>query len=500
MHIFSIILMANTVRNELSKEDGIQNALEFFRSEGISKLYVESFRDGVFIEKELLISLRDRFEAEGFTVCGCVTTTGLPKASDHWNAVACYSVQSVRDKLAEIFTRTAEVFDTIMIDDFLFTDCRCEECEKKRGGRNFDEYVPTMLNRISREYILKPAHDINPKCKVIIKYPLWYEDFQKRGYDVIRQTRDFDLIWAGNESREPDSAEWGRYPQTQSFYMMAWDMRIGGKKCGGGWYDTLTTLPPTYLEQARQTVLGHAKESMLFSYDRLRHDENGINDAEVLKKEIPGLIRLSDLIANKKINGVSVPKTPACDNLTGKEGYLSSFIGMIGIPVDPDIALRDSVPTFLGAQAAGFTGADEYVENQIAKGNHVAMSKEFAEYFALTPDEIGGIENLDTKGDCWNICDLPQERLDALRDYLTLPIGVKFRAPSRVALNLYDDDMEVVQNFNDFEVKVTLDVFGRSKKNRSIALVLSGDQTVGFEKNGSEYTLTIPPRTLALLN
>ena len=36
---------------------------------------------------------------------------------------------------------------------------------------------------------------------------------------------------------------------------------IGAEKCGGGWYDPSGTTEKTYVEQARQTILGGARES-----------------------------------------------------------------------------------------------------------------------------------------------------------------------------------------------------------------------------------------------
>ena len=50
---------------------------------------------------------------------------------------------------------------------------------------------------------------------------------------------------------------------------MRWLGGIGGAKCGGGWFDPYGTTEATYLEQARQTVLGGARESMLFCYGSL---------------------------------------------------------------------------------------------------------------------------------------------------------------------------------------------------------------------------------------
>jgi hypothetical protein len=51
---------------------------------------------------------------------------------------------------------------------------------------------------------------------------------------------------------------------------LRWLGGIGGAKCGGGWYDWLGTTERTYIEQARQTILGGARESMLFCYGGLQ--------------------------------------------------------------------------------------------------------------------------------------------------------------------------------------------------------------------------------------
>ena len=33
-------------------------------------------------------------------------------------------------------------------------------------------------------------------------YPQWYDRFHERGYEVTRQTEDFDRIWVGTETRD----------------------------------------------------------------------------------------------------------------------------------------------------------------------------------------------------------------------------------------------------------------------------------------------------------
>lgn len=46
---------------------------------------------------------------------------------------------------------------------------------------------------------------------------------------------------------------------------MRWLGGLGRDKCGGGWFDPYGTRPPTYIEQARQTVLAGACESVLLT-------------------------------------------------------------------------------------------------------------------------------------------------------------------------------------------------------------------------------------------
>lgn len=496
MHLFSTLFTAQSVDRDLRTEEGLQRCIAWCKESKLQKVYIESFRNGLFIEQELLEKARDRFQAEGFLVHGCVTPTGLPKVSNNWKDGGCYSYPPTQALMEAIFRRTAAVFDTVMIDDFLFTDCTCEECDKARGERSFADFHADLMHEMSVRCILRPAHEVNPKCKVIIKYPLWYENFHKNGYETVRQTRDFDLIWAGTETREPDAERWGRYPQTQGFYMMAWDVKLGKGKCMGGWYDPYTTTPPTYLEQARQTILGHAKETMLFCFRSLEEEQPGMDDTAALRKERPGLDELAYLTENKAIVGVSVPKQPDVD--AAEERYLSSFYGMLGIPVCPETELDEGAKSvLLGAQALGYPGVRDYVLAMREKGAALAYSKAFLRVTGL--DAQAGVPVVDPGEDNWSLMDMPEATLNALRDHLTLPLGLKLRAPSRVALNLYDNDMEVLQNFNDFDVDIELDLFGRDPKARALALVLSKDKQVSLRREGRRYFVKLPARTLAVL-
>jgi hypothetical protein len=515
MHIFSVLFEAPTVDSELRSEAGLEKALGWCRDSGLGKVLIESYRDGIFIDRELLVKVRDFFLGNGFAVNGCITTTKLPRNSNNWPDACCYSDPATRERVAEIFARTASVFDVIMIDDFFFTDCTCELCEKARGEMNFDDYHSTIMHEVAKKDVLETVRRANPGCRVIIKYPMWYDDYHKNGYDVIRQTEVFDMTWAGTETREPDAAAWGRTPQTHAFFVMEWQNRIGKGKCGGGWFDPLSARPETYLEQARQTVLAHAKESMLYSYQYLNVQEGepdrpgydfipGIADTETLRAERRALMKLAELVGPRKTVGVSVPKQPHHD--AGTERCLASFYGMIGIPVDPAVELDPAAPAvILGTQAAEYPGINEYVAGMQEKGRPVAVTKGFAGMTGITGDCLiditknhSGKAGFDPK-DNWNLTELPADEIQKLRDLLTEPLGIVFRAPAKVGLNLYGNDMEVIQNFRDDEVEAELDLRGRDTKERRIVLVLSEDREAGLARTGERYRLRIPPRTCVVL-
>ena len=142
--------------------------------------------------------------------------------------------------------------------------------------------------QLSRNRVLAAAKRVNPKATLIIKYPQWYDRFHERGYEVVRETADFDRIWVGTETRDYEDARWGGTPQYEAYFIMRWLGGIGGEKCGGGWFDPYGTTEKTYVEQARQTVLAGAKESLLFCYGALLK-ETGPANVQALRSCIPEL-------------------------------------------------------------------------------------------------------------------------------------------------------------------------------------------------------------------
>src|SRR5208283_3354542 len=58
IHRFSTLFSAQDVRDHLGNEDGIEKAIQWCKQTGITKLYVESYRDGYRAERAALLNAR----------------------------------------------------------------------------------------------------------------------------------------------------------------------------------------------------------------------------------------------------------------------------------------------------------------------------------------------------------------------------------------------------------------------------------------------------------
>jgi len=470
VHRFSTLFTAHDVREHLATEDAIKTALSWCKRTGVTKVYIESFRDGYQAPRGLLQSARDRFRAEGFETSGCVTTTRVGKRTNGWNLISCYTDVGTQDKVQKIFEYTATMFDEIMIDDFWFTDCTCNECTAARtrrtvtvGGRRYPvagdswtDYRCELMVRLSRERILDPARRVNPRVKVIIKYPQWYDRFQERGYDVVRETNDFDRIWGGTETRDYDDRRWGGTVQYEAYFLMRWLGRLGGAKCGGGWYDPFGTTEKTYIEQARQTVLAGAGESLLFCYGSLQR-ETGPKNVAALRANLGELLAVAEQIRQRRPAGVAAYKPPGS---TGQdESRVFDFVGMLGLPLIPCHSFPDEAQAaFFSLHALLDSRLAERLSAYIASGKPVLLTDGLANRLAgKVALDAPNVHILPVKGDSKSLLRLPNGALDRIREPLLRPLGRRFVATSRVALYLWEDGSSVIENFNDEPATVELD-------------------------------------------
>ena len=90
--------------------------------------------------------------------------------------------------------------------------------------------------------------------------------------------------------------------------------RLTGGKCGGGWYDALDCSPEKFVEQARYTILGGARESLVHCYDYLLAKDPGSTPfgekadrshacAEAFSREVEGLAKLAEFLRGAERTG-----------------------------------------------------------------------------------------------------------------------------------------------------------------------------------------------------
>ena len=490
----STLMTAHDVRDRLSADSGIDQAIDWCKKTGVTHVFIESFRDGYTADKQALAHAKARFAEAGFEVSGCVTPTKIGKDSTGWKSICCFTDEPTQKRTQEIFEYTAAIFDEIMIDDFWFTDCECDQCQKARGDKSWVDYRCDLMTRLSRERILGPARAVNSKVKIIVKYPQWYDNFHNRGYEVVRETAAFDTTWVGTETRDPDNDRWGKKAQYEAYYIMRWLGGIGGAKCGGGWFDPYGTHEDTYVEQARQTVLADAKEMLLFCYGSLLRDTGPAN-VEKLRTEIPGLFQLARLVRGQPLKGIAAPKPPNSDAFD--EQYVYDFVGMLGLPLVPTAEVRTDVKTaFLPVHAMKDPQIAEKLKTMLAAKTPVLVTDGLAKRL---PASLANDENLlvlKVNGKPSSLLDLTREQLKPIRDKLLAPLGIRFDAPSRVALYLFGDHCFAVENFNSEASKVSLGL-SAPKLKRVLVLPIHGSVGIGSWEAG-QFELTVTPRTLVV--
>ncbi len=276
-HVFSMSCKVTAVNGDLAKPEGRAKAIVWWRKNGFTKLWLESYRHGVAVPSELLAEERDAFRAEGFEVCGLITPTMLndtaPGASEP-QMVVCWSDPVARERMKAEVARAARLFDTVILDDFLFSSCgegckRCAADKAARGIANLGEYRRALMLEVCEKDILPAAKAANPKAHFIIKYPCWYRNYAQRGYSPARQAELFGECWIGTETRDANPEP------LQACWIMAWMDALTEGRCGGGWYDALDSTPEKFIEQGYYTILGGARESLVHCYDYILADDPG---------------------------------------------------------------------------------------------------------------------------------------------------------------------------------------------------------------------------------
>lgn len=371
----------------------------------VDKVYIETYRSGTFADDALLETVKSFFVTHGVAVAGGIAyvgagdTAGSDQQSDGQFVSFSYTDPKQRDYVKRVAEVTARHFDEIMLDDFFFNNTKRDSDIAAKGTQTWAAFRLKLMDEVSRDLVLGPARAVNPKVKVIIKFPNWYEHFQANGYDLDKEPKIFDGIYTGTETRDPVITD-QHLQQYESYQIVRYFDNISPGRNGGGWVDVYDTrYIDRYAEQLWDTMLAKAPQILLFQYsDLLRPAEIGARDkwsglattfatAELEKwhsdsaSSLPVSYATAAGYSLSKVNAI-VAKLGTPIGIAGYkpyqstgEDFLHNYLGMIGIPIDLHPEFPTGAHTVLLTEQAKFDpGIVAKIKTHLEKGNNVIIT------------------------------------------------------------------------------------------------------------------------------
>ena len=344
----------------------------------VEKFYIETHRDLVVADKETVLKAKSYLESRGIEVAGGITL--VRSEPDHFRAF-CYSDPEQRKQVHDIVTFTASLFDEIILDDFYFTNCKCDLCIQQKGDRTWADFRMKQLTDFARTEIVEAAKAVNPKVKVIIKYPNWYEHFHYLGFNLEEEPLFFDGIYTGTETRDGNVSHQHLQPY-QSYGIMRYFENIAPGRNGGGWIDPYgRNHLDRYGEQISLTAFAKPKEITLFAIhvitDEMLRSDGTTGIMSPVAPVAGYVLEKADHILPHLGNPVGIPAYRPYHSVG--EDFLHQFLGMTGLPIEMVPSYPEDAHTILLTQGcAKDTGIVEKIKKSLSEGKNVVITSGLA--------------------------------------------------------------------------------------------------------------------------
>ncbi len=374
-------------------EDFDRKFTQFLQKVKIGKVYLETYRNGKKIDRDHLLKLKEYFVAKGIQVSGGITTDDVHDSKEGGFSPLCYTSARAKLLLKEVVTLTAEVFDEFILDDFYFTNCRCDDCIEAKGELSWAQFRLNLMKDISENIIIKTAREVNPQVKAIIKFPNWYEHYQDSGYNLEDEPVIFDYIYTGTETRNPMYTQ-QHLPKYLSYFVLRYLEQVAPDRNLGGWFDPFECSYnlTSYMEQAYLTLFAKAKEVMLFCLGALLNDKSYSTFSPAVGQAFEDM----DLYIGSLGNPVGV----ACylPYHSYGEDYLHNYIGMCGIPLEPYPEYPLHAKTILLTESAAHdTDILNKIKKSLADGADLIVTSGFLKKLGPAFHELAHVAYTDGK-------------------------------------------------------------------------------------------------------
>jgi hypothetical protein len=307
----------------LTKAEDRKAALIYFAPLRLSKVYLQNDSNdpaAVATLREIAADLR----SHGLEVSGAVVP-----ASDH--GPLCYNDPKDMALLEAKVRVLAQVFDEIIVDDWLFTNCTCAKCVAGRGTDSWADYRSRLVAEQAKIHLIGAAKQVNPAVRVIIKYPNWYEGHRFNGYDVERETPQFDGTSVGIETRQRATHD-QHIPIYSGYVFQKWIGGYAGPKWRSAWLDNynMQGADDDYVAEVWQAVLAQAPEIIFWCAGGLHPPTASASNYPHLVELMPEFDRLAGMISGPA-RGIPIHLPVGS---TG-EYNIFGYLGLIGLPMAP---------------------------------------------------------------------------------------------------------------------------------------------------------------------
>ncbi|MCL2651887.1 MAG: hypothetical protein FWD60_12815 [Candidatus Azobacteroides sp.] len=382
----------------------------------VDKIYLETHRDLLIVPDATLEQAKKYFLNKGLEVGGGITYT-INEANSF--ETFCYSNPEDRKKVQEIAEHTAKHFDDFILDDFFFTSCKSDDEINAKGDKSWTQYRLELMTEAAQDLVINPAKKINPKVKIIIKYPNWYDHFQGLGFNLAVGPQLFDGVWTGTETRDPSSAQHLQNYLGYNIVRYFDNLRPGHNF--GGWVDSggSNMGMDRYAEQLWLTFFAKAPEISLFAYNQLigvrlnpemhrtpwQGQGTSFDYDEMMKPVnlngqtvVPTTIARAAGYTFEKINTfisklgnpIGIKSYKPFHSLG--DDFLQNYLGMIGLPMDMYSEFpTDQKVVLLTEQAKYDPDIITKIKTQLTKGNDVVITSGLLK---AIPEKIADIAEL----------------------------------------------------------------------------------------------------------
>ena len=406
----------------------------------VDKVYIETYRSGEVTDDAAIDNAKNFFRQQGVETAGGIAYVGSgdnagndsPDAGAGQFVSMCYTDPQQRDLVKRVAELTARHFDEIILDDFFFSNTKRDSDIAAKGNQPWTTFRLKLMDDVSRDLVIGSARAANPRVKIVIKFPNWYEHFAANGYDLDVEPKLYDGIYTGTETRDPEDndqhlQQYESYEIVRYFDNIAADAKHGPN--GGGWVDTYDSRTiDRYAEQLWDTMLAKAPQMMLFQYsDLTRPAEIGTRSwaGQPTTFTTGGLDKwrantgASGQPTYASAAGYALDAVNAVLAKLGKptgiasykpyqstgEDFLQNYLGMIGIPID----IRPTFPTaaeahtvLLTEQAKSDPALVSKIRTHLEQGGNVVITanllKALEGHGPEDPNSIAAIAELHVTG------------------------------------------------------------------------------------------------------